>query len=270
NHEIEPTQPFWNTNETNMNKITKNQAVTTHIGLSMLLVGGLVAVVLLYWYPWDLLDLQGGAKILLLVIFIDAILGPSLTFLVYKPNKRFLALDLTVIAMIQIAALSYGTFTLYQGKVSYLVLLRDKFHTVKQMDLVGEIPFDLMNTQRIGPYGPYIVETETQAGSNDFTFILSALMNDHSPAYIASYYRPFPIDKAKLDKVSLGLDELPSKIANRVHQIANKLKIDPKALVCLPIQGTAKTGVAIFKPDAVALLDIIADKPIKATEKTTQ
>jgi hypothetical protein len=254
-----------------MEKPTRKQAVTLHVLLSMLAVGSVASMVLVYWYPWDLLSLQGASNILLLIIFIDVILGPSLTLLVYKPGKRFLALDLTIIAAIQIAALSYGTYTLYQGKVSYLAFLQDQFYALKQIDLVGQIPFDLANTQRIGSYGPHIVEVEPlTASSLDIATIIGSFINHQSVAYIAARYRKFPTDEQVLSNTTLELSTLPSNAKVRIQKITEKLKTEPKALFYYPVQGKAMNGFVIFNPRNGKLVDIIAHESLEQPTESGQ
>jgi hypothetical protein len=249
----------------------RKQAFTLHTLLSMLIVGGVASVMLVHWYPWDLLSLQGATKILLLIIFIDVILGPSLTLLVYKPGKRFLALDLTIIAAIQIAALSYGTYTLYQGKASFLAFYEGSFYSLKQIDLVGEIPFDLASTQRIDHYGPHIVEVVPIASSNlDITTIMSSLMHNQSLAYIASRYRAFPTDEQALAHLTLKLSQLPPEVKVRAQKTADNMKTDPNDLYYYPAEGKAMSGFAIFNPKNSRVVDIIAHEPLVQPEETLQ
>ncbi|MEJ2622400.1 MAG: hypothetical protein P8163_19765 [Candidatus Thiodiazotropha sp.] len=247
-----------------MSKTSRKQAFLLHALLSVLAVGGVASFVVAYWYPWDLLSLQGADKILLLIVFIDVILGPSLTLLVYKPGKRFLVLDLTIIAAIQIAALSYGTYTLYHGKASFLVFSDDQFYALKRIDLIGEIPFDLAGTQRIGPYGPHIVEVEPLSGStHDITAIMTSLMHRQSLAYIAPRYKEFPTDKRALALTSLKLNILPVDIKKKIQKSAEKLEKDPENLFYYPVQGKAMSGFAVFTPEGYKLVDIIAHKTLE-------
>jgi hypothetical protein len=94
------------------------------------LVHGLVSIIiallsmgLVYfiWYPAPLAVATGVMHIFLLMLCIDVVIGPLLTLLVYKTGKKTLKLDLTIICLLQLAALTYGLFTVYQGKPAWLV-----------------------------------------------------------------------------------------------------------------------------------------------------
>ena len=56
-----------------------------------------------------------------MLLAIDVILGPLLGLLVYKEGKKSLKFDLSVIILIQIAALCYGVFSIEQGRPAWLV-----------------------------------------------------------------------------------------------------------------------------------------------------
>jgi len=54
------------------------------------------------WYPQPLAKAVGVIHIFIMLIVIDVILGPSLSFFVYKEAKKTLKFDLAVIILIQI------------------------------------------------------------------------------------------------------------------------------------------------------------------------
>ena len=65
----------------------------------------------------------------------DVVLGPVITFIIYKPKKKYLLLDLSIIALFQVAALSYGLHTIFQGRPTFVVFSVDRFETVRTIDI---------------------------------------------------------------------------------------------------------------------------------------
>ena len=118
----------------------KARAGLLHLIISALAVGVLAWLTLTVWYPDGLATLQGVWKILGLVAVVDVILGPALTVLVYKPRKRTLVFDLSVIALIQIAALTYGAWTISAQRPAYLAYMYDRFFVVTARDILDEPP----------------------------------------------------------------------------------------------------------------------------------
>ncbi len=82
-----------------------------------LVLGGLY----LGWYRWPGWYLTGVRHIAALVVSIDVALGPLLTLVIASPTKpgRELARDICVIVAVQLAALAYGSTTLWRGRPLY-------------------------------------------------------------------------------------------------------------------------------------------------------
>lgn len=102
-------------------------------GILSLTVGGLYAC----WYRWPGWYLTGMRHIALTVIAVDLALGPLLTLVVASPAKsrRELARDIGVIVAVQLAALVYGSLTLWRGRPLYYVFSGNGLHMVQPSDL---------------------------------------------------------------------------------------------------------------------------------------
>jgi hypothetical protein len=125
------TRPTWR-------DISKTRAFLTHLALSGLVVGTVVAIVFTVWYPGPFFDAAGTSSVLRVLIGVDLVVGPTLTAIVFKPGKPSLAFDLSVIAAIQIAALAYGVSVLYQERPYYMVFAIDRFHILARKDVYPE------------------------------------------------------------------------------------------------------------------------------------
>jgi hypothetical protein len=108
--------------------MTKIKAALIHLTLSVLVVGLLFLTILYIWYPKPFFEISGVIEPLKLLIMVDVIIGPLLTFVVYKQGKKSLKLDLSIIVLLQIAALFYGVYTIYKGRPSLIVMNNGQFH----------------------------------------------------------------------------------------------------------------------------------------------
>ena len=117
---------------------TRAQAALIHLGLSALVAATIVAVMVLVWYPSPYFAVAGGATLLMLIIGVDVVLGPLLTFVVFDPAKKSLVYDLAVIAMLQVAALIYGIHVMASARPAFVVYLRGGFDVVSANDVVTE------------------------------------------------------------------------------------------------------------------------------------
>ncbi len=121
--------------------MTKIKAALIHLALSILALSILFSIVYFIWYPKPFFEISGTIEPLKLLVLIDVIVGPVLTFVVYKKGKSTLVMDLTIIALLQIAALVYGAYTIYGGRPTLIVMhngkmnyLVHKFADYKELD----------------------------------------------------------------------------------------------------------------------------------------
>jgi hypothetical protein len=117
-------------------RFTRWQAALIHLGISALIAATIVSLMLLLWYPSPWFAASGGGTLLFLLIGVDVVLGPVLTFVVFDPTKKSLAYDLAVIVMLQIAALVYGGHVMASSRPAFVVYLRGGFDVVAANDVV--------------------------------------------------------------------------------------------------------------------------------------
>jgi hypothetical protein len=111
-------------------------AFLIHLLLSGLLVAGVaITLVFFVWYPDPLDQAIGVSDIFLLILAVSITMGPMMTFVVYKKGKPGLKFDLFVIVLIQVAALTYGMLTVFEGRPAFIVFNQDRFDAVRWIDL---------------------------------------------------------------------------------------------------------------------------------------
>lgn len=108
--------------------MTKTKATLIHLSLSIIVIGLFILTVLYIWYPQPFFAISGVIEPLKLLIIVDVIVGPLLTFIVYKKGKKNLKFDVSVIIIMQIVALIYGAFTIYSGRAGLLVVNNGQFY----------------------------------------------------------------------------------------------------------------------------------------------
>jgi hypothetical protein len=117
------------------NRIT---AFLLHLLISGMVALAAVFVVFYIWYPTPLNEAAGVTQIFLLLLAVDIAIGPILTLIVYKPNKPSLKFDMTVIALLQLAALGYGVNTVFEGRPAFVVFSVDRFELGRACDMDPE------------------------------------------------------------------------------------------------------------------------------------
>lgn len=125
-----------------MNYKARFSAMAVHGVFSIVLL--CIALLMVYgiWYPSPLAKAMGVTHIFWLMLTIDLILGPLLTFAVFNKNKKELKFDLLIIVLVQLAAYLYGLHTVAQGRPAWQVFVVDDIELVRAVDIVDEAKAD--------------------------------------------------------------------------------------------------------------------------------
>lgn len=115
--------------------MTRSRAALTHLWPSLLVLAGFAAVFLLVWYPSPFRQFAESDRFALALILSATVIGPAMTWLVYKQGKRGLLLDLVVISLIQVAAFGWGALSLYKNRPYFMVFTVDRFETLSGRDV---------------------------------------------------------------------------------------------------------------------------------------
>ena len=112
-----------------------------HFGISLVIA--LLAAVLVFgiWYPYPYREISGGRELFFIVVMVDVILGPLITLAIFNRAKprRELRRDLAMVALIQLAALGYGVWTVFVARPVHLVFEYDRFRVVHAVDVPHEM-----------------------------------------------------------------------------------------------------------------------------------
>ena len=118
--------------------LQRRKTILLHTLFSAAVVSTLLAVVFLVWYPYPFFRISGAGNVLRTLVGVDAVLGPLLTVLLYKPGKKGLWIDMWFIAIVQLGALVYGTTVIYQQRPQFVVFSIDRFAVLPEPDLVHD------------------------------------------------------------------------------------------------------------------------------------
>lgn len=116
----------------------RGKVVFLHLTLSACVAALVAVLVFWFWFPEGLRHLSGGWRLFWWIVGVDVVCGPLLTLLLYKRTKpRWeLLTDLSLVVVIQVAALGYGLHTLAQARPLALVFEVDRFRIVSSADIV--------------------------------------------------------------------------------------------------------------------------------------
>ncbi len=114
------------------------RAFLIHLAISATIAVIAIIFVFFVWYPSPLHEAVGVTEVFLIVLAVDITIGPVITFIIFKRGKPSLPFDLAVIAILQIAALSYGMLTVFEGRPAFVVFNSDRFDVTRASDINPE------------------------------------------------------------------------------------------------------------------------------------
>ena len=138
------------------------RAYAAGIHLAISIAVAVVAAILVFgvWYPGPFRLLAGGRELFLLVVSVDVVIGPVLTFAVFNRAKGagHLRRDLAIIGLLQIIALAYGLHTVYIARPVAMVFEVDRFRLVTANSVaVEELPKALPEFRSLPLTGPLLI-----------------------------------------------------------------------------------------------------------------
>lgn len=232
-----------------------------HLFISFLIALLVIGLVFFIWYPSPLAIAVGVTYIFLMLLIIDVILGPLLGLLVYKEGKKTLKFDLSVIILIQIAALCYGVFSIEQGRPVWLVYNVDRFELVRKNELVDtNIQHAQSQFQQPSWFKPKYVATEFAKDTqqrNDEMF--AEVLGGISIAQRPERYVELTEAKTQIQQRALPIIELQQY--NPKTDVEKTLAKYPKADAWLPLKANAVDMVVLVNKESASIIKIVDLRP---------
>ena len=160
--------------------MSRYKAASIHLMISAALVGSVFGVVFRLWYPAPAFEIVGASSMVQLLIGVDLMLGPTLTLIVFRQGKPGLKFDLAVIALVQITALCYGSYRLYDEKPDYLVFAIDRLEFISGRHVdASAIRFDELRLREAGKLT--LAVAEPPADPDQYQDYLNSVLVDGKP-----------------------------------------------------------------------------------------
>lgn len=233
-----------------------------------LLVSVIIALCGLYlvfgiWHPDPLQKAVGVARIFLIMLGIDVVLGPLLTLIVASSKeKKTLKFDLSVIFIVQLAAYLYGMHSIAVSRPTYVAFDKIRFEIVQADSVLRDSEKTILSEYQKNPwFSPQWVAVRPYKDfeeQNQRTFL--ELQQDISPAMQADLYQP--IDGGtwrEIKKTQHTLDELEKY--NDTQQVKQILATHPEADSYQPLKAPAVDMAVLLDSKQEKIIAIVDLRP---------
>lgn len=226
--------------------------------LLVMLAAGLLVFVL--WYPAPYYKVAGGIELFLLIVGVDLVCGPLLTFVLGNPRKprAELVRDIGLVVLIQLGALGYGLHVLYQARPVYLAWEGDRYRLVTAADINSALlPAASEAYRQLPVTGPQLVATRLLESTDpDYVKSIQDSLKGLPPSYKPERWQPYPEHLEKIKAGVRSLQALPE--ASRQSQELSGLDVASQKLGYYPLEGShGGSWIVVLTPENAAVVDFL-------------
>lgn len=202
--------------------MSRYRAGLTHLALSALVAALVFVPIYFLWFPGVLFEGAGGRELFFLITGVDVTLGPVITTIVFRSGKKGLKFDLAVIAVLQLAALSYGVYNLFEARPVYIAYVKDRFELVRAND-VEDANLEKARAKghpgRLPLLGPQVVGAKIPKDVNEsFDVMMSGFAGKDVQTY-PQYHVPYDEVRDLAKQKSLPIGRLRELNPDRVAEV---------------------------------------------------
>ena len=220
----------------------KNRLCASAIHLAISLAIATLAALLVFgwWYPYPYRDLSGGRELFILVVAVDVVLGPLITLVIFNAAKtrRHLLMDFSVIGLLQVAALTYGLWTVFVARPVHLVFEYSRMAVVHAVDIepstLTQAPPGL---QQLPVGGPTLLSLRPLQGSETVESVMLAT-NGIPQAAQPALWQPYDAARADILRESHPAEQLKERFpqhADTIDQAVARTGLPLDQLRTLPL-----------------------------------
>jgi hypothetical protein len=244
------------------------KALGLHLSGSACALSLILGALYLGWYSWPGWALTDVTHVVVVMVGVDVVLGPLLTFVIAHPGKprRELVRDISIIVAVQLCALIYGTVSLWNGRPLYYAYSETVLQLVQAYDIDVQESAD---GRRLNPdFAPHwyslprwIWAPLPQDPSASQKIMASAIQGGDDVISMPQYFKPWaqglPVLRTKLKKVDdvtyfMGPDKKKLKERMRAAGLATD------EANSMPLTGRGHPLLAVFDPASVKIRAIIS------------
>ena len=238
------------------------KAAGIHLGLSILVATGVVLLLYYVWYPQPFFDASGGKFLLMLLVGVDVVLGPLITLIIFDTKKKSLKFDLAIVALVQIAAICYGVYSMYLARPVFVVFSVDEFIVVPATDVDPKMMAQVTRPEfkSLSLNGPKYAYNMPQTSGKDLLAMSLSL-----GALAPQYYLPYAEKAGEAAKAGKPLADLLKRQPQAKETIEMALKQHGKNtadVVYFPLSAKVMTMTVLLDSKTGTIVAILPLNPI--------
>jgi hypothetical protein len=222
------------------------------------------------WYRWPGWYLSDVKTVVFVMVGVDVVLGPTLTFIIASNNKprRELARDIGIIVAVQLCALIYGTTQLWNGRPLYYAYSEGVLQLVQAYDInADEAARGLRDNAQFAPHWyslpRWIWAPLPQDPEESKKIVLATVTGGDDvismPRYFKGWEQGLPELRDQLKKVDNVAYFAPSE-KKKLKGLIQAAGLPIDQLNAMPLTGRGHPMLAVFDPASAKIISIFRAK----------
>lgn len=236
------------------------RAAGIHLLISLVVAALAAWLVFALWYPWPYRELSGGRELFLLVVSVDVVMGPLITFAIFNRVKpwKVLRRDLAVVGLLQLAALAYGLWTVSVARPVHLVFEYKLFRVVHAIEVPEELVAQAAPGITALPWtGPTLLSVRPFKDAKENFDATMAAVGGVPLSARPDLWQPYEAARAELLKEGKPVAALRQRLAARAADIDAAVAATGKpaaSLLYVPLAGRKVFWTALIDASTAQVL----------------
>jgi hypothetical protein len=216
------------------------------------------------WYRWPGWHLADVTTVVLVMVCVDVVLGPTLTFIIgnQKKSRRELTRDIGIIVVVQLCALIYGSMSLWNGRPLYYAFSESVLQLVQAYDIdAKDAEAGRQQNPALAPHWyslpRWIWAPLPQNAEESRKIIVSAITGGDDIISMPKYFKPWedglPSLRSKLKKV----DDVAYFAKGEKKKLKERMRaagLPDDQINTMTLTGRGHPLLAVFDPGTLKIM----------------
>jgi len=243
--------------------VAATKASAIHFSISLAVAAVVALLIFKFWFPAPFGELAGGKHLFWIAVGVDVVCGPLLTAVLFSPAKtrRALTVDFSLIALIQLAALTYGVYSIALARPVILAFEVDRFVVVSHAQVdVEKLEQAQPQWRNLSWNGPVLISTRGPKDSEEHNQSLDLSLQGMEPSQRPGWWQAYEASqtqvKEKMKKLSDLHNRLPVEEQLAVDKVLGKTGSSLDELYYLPLTSiTAENTWIVLLNEQAEIID---------------
>jgi hypothetical protein len=222
------------------------------------------------WYRWPGWHLTDVTTVVLVMVCVDVVLGPTLTLIIAneKKSRRELTRDIGMIVVVQLCALTYGSVSLWNGRPLYYAFSENILQLVQAYDIdAKDAEIGRQLNPALAPHWyslpRWIWAPLPQNAEESQKIVASAVAGGDDVTSMPKYFKPWEDGLPSLRRQLKKVDDVPYFAKSQKKKLKERMKasgLPDDQLSTMPLTGRGYPLLAVFDPVTLKITGLFKAK----------